>query len=168
MHHLVQKGLGIAAEGFLAAEQFVEDDAQGIDVRAAVGAVRIAAGLFGRHVGRCAEDFAFERHTDFAGIVLGQAEIEQVGFAAGIDDDVRRLQVAMDDAGLVGVVEGIGDLLADARGLLEGEGMDLDPIVELGTVDKVADDEDTSADVADLVHGDDARMVQAGGCAGLA
>ena len=40
---------------------------------------------------------------------LGQAEVGDVGLALGIEQDVRRLQVAVQDAALVGVVDRAGD-----------------------------------------------------------
>jgi hypothetical protein len=46
---------------------------------------------------------------------LGQAEIGDPGVAGGVQQDVRRLDVAMEEAAAVGVVQGLGNLPADPR-----------------------------------------------------
>ena len=40
----------------------------------------------------------------------GQAEVEDLRLSRRIDEDVRRLQIAMDDALLVRVLDGVADL----------------------------------------------------------
>ncbi len=41
---------------------------------------------------------------------LGQAEVGDLGLAGGIEEDVARLEVAVEQAALVGVVDGVGHL----------------------------------------------------------
>src|SRR5205807_1819840 len=91
-----------------------------------VGALvdRFAAGLLGCHVGRGAENRAggsealvlriaewtaaytalFDR-----GEVFGQAPVDDDGLAKVADNDVGRLEVAVDDVAAVGVGDGVGD-----------------------------------------------------------
>ena len=71
--------------------------------------VPFAAGLLGRHVGRRAQNLPFDGHRDLARLALRQAEVHDVRLAAAVDHDVAGLQVAMDHALLVGVVQGLGD-----------------------------------------------------------
>ena len=48
---------------------------------------------------------------------LGQAEVGDPGVAQGVEQDVVRLDVAMDHLALVGVIERVGNLGADAGDL---------------------------------------------------
>ena len=109
VQHLVQQHPRRAAERQLAGQQLVEDHAEAVDVGAAVDLVRLAAGLLGAHVGGRAQHLALERHRDLARVALGQAEVHDVRAARRRRHDVRRLDVAMDHALLVGVVQGVGD-----------------------------------------------------------
>ena len=47
---------------------------------------------------------------------LGQAEVRQVGVVVGPDEDVLRLDVAVDEPDVVRGVERVGDLGEDAQG----------------------------------------------------
>jgi hypothetical protein len=89
-----------------ARQQFVQDEAERVDVRGRRGAV--AAHLLRTGVGRS------QRAPQRAGLVLirgirqlGDAEVEQSGLAARGDEDVRRLEIAMHDAPCVGIRDGI-------------------------------------------------------------
>ena len=96
-----------------AGKQFVEHDAKGIGVAAHVDRVGVALGLFRAHIGERAEQAAglgSERGVGFAFDEAGEAEIEHLGLAGLIDEDVRGLEVAVNDAALVGVRERVADL----------------------------------------------------------
>ena len=79
----------------------VEDDAQGPDVGAAVEAVRLPPDLLGRHVRRSPRDLAPPQPLDL--LVDGQAEVADARLAPQVEQDVRGLQVAVHQAGSVGV-----------------------------------------------------------------
>ena len=121
---------GVAAEGEFAGEELEQDDAERIHVAAAVGGVGFALGLFGRHVGGRAEDLAVHRDGDFAHFAAGQAEVHEVRLAVAIDHDVGRLQVAVDDALLVGMVQGIGDFRAQLGRFAAGELLAGEPVAQ--------------------------------------
>ena len=98
-----------------AGEQFVEDGAQRVDVGGrGQTAVRPAAcsGAMYDGVPRIAPVCVRSLRTS---MLAGQAEVGDQRLARVVEQDVGRLQVAVDDAALVGVMHGAGDLL-DQRG----------------------------------------------------
>ena len=118
----------VAGEGGLEREQLVERDAEGVDVAAVVDDDALGEGLLGAHVAERAEEVAGHRH---AGVLFdaGQAEVGDPEFAGVVDQQVGRLDVAVEDAVLVGVVEGFGGLDAEvgdgAEVVAGGEGGEL-------------------------------------------
>ena len=127
--------LGVLAfEWRLAGEQHAQHRSEAEHVRAGVGAVGLSGGLLRGHERRRAEDAAVlgETPVDVAGGVdggdrtdgrlrvasgsltlparcqdFGQPPIQHLDFAERADHDVRRLQVAVDDAVGVGVADGL-------------------------------------------------------------
>ena len=106
-------------EGQPARQHFVEDDADTVQIAAAVH--RLAAGLFGAHVARRADgELGVADLTHAVGRIrgaqLGQAEVhhlEHLVIRVRIDDhQVGRLQIAVDDAFGVG---GLQDLAEHAQ-----------------------------------------------------
>ena len=96
-----QHGVDRAGKRLLIREQLVEDRADGEDVAPVID-LR-TRDLLGRHVIERAEHHARLRHAR-----VGQArdaEVEDLERAFGGDDQVGRLDVAMDDAGVVRVGE---------------------------------------------------------------
>ena len=91
-----------------ARQQFVEDDPERIDV--GEDPDRIAAHLFGRGVGRRHEPEPGQCSLGATAVRLerlGDPEVEQLHRPIGGDEDVRRLDVAMDDQPLVRVVDAV-------------------------------------------------------------
>ena len=99
-------------EGGLEREQLVERGAEGVDVAAVVDDHALGERLLGAHVAERAEQVAGHRH---AGVLFdaGQAEVGDPELAGVVDQEVGRLDVAVEDAVLVGVVEGFGGLDAE-------------------------------------------------------
>ena len=86
----------------------------------------LATDLLRRHVGAGAQQRALARvHRRRVRVVvgsdrlerLGEAEVQHLGMSAWRHDDVLRLDVAVDDAALVRLVERIGDLHAEGGDL---------------------------------------------------
>ncbi len=100
----------LAGEGRLARQQGVQDRPEPIDVGRRGDRAATPGGLLGAHVGRRAHDRAAGRQFDVGLDPLGQAEIGDVRMAFPVDEDVRRLQVAVEDASQVGVLDGLGGL----------------------------------------------------------
>ena len=98
-------------------EHLVEDRAQGVDVGGGGDVRGRAAGLLGGHVAGRPHDVARPRQAGLALHQLGQAEVGDLRDALLGQHDVGRLEVAMDDPVLVGVMQGAGQLLDELRGL---------------------------------------------------
>ncbi|HEY0178894.1 MAG TPA: hypothetical protein VGC30_04575 [Dokdonella sp.] len=95
--------------GPLAGQQFEQQHAERVDVGR--GRHRLAAELFGRRVvrrERC--DGEFGRAWRGRVEQLRDAEVEQLHGAGGVDEDVGRLQVAVDDQVAVRIGDGLADL----------------------------------------------------------
>ena len=99
---------------------------------------------------------------------LGQAEIGDVRFAVGVDEDVLGFDVAVDDAVLVGIMEGVGDRGTKTRGVAGGEIVVFAPVFEVGAFDEAADDVEDTLLLAFGVDGDDVGVLQLGRRFGLA
>ena len=67
----------------------------------------------------------------------GQAEVEDVGLAVGADEDVGRLEVAVDDAVVVGVLHGHRDRADELEDLPLVEAVLADVLVERLAVDEL-------------------------------
>ena len=101
---------GAAVEGRFALDRVEHGRPQCPEVgrRAAL----LALGLLRGHVGGRADDQAGRGELRVA-LERGDAEVGQLGRAVAGDHDVARLDVAMDDPGLVGRLQRAGDLGAD-------------------------------------------------------
>ncbi len=155
----------VVGEGRPAGEEFVEDGPEGVDVGGG-GQGAVAAGLFGGHVPRRADDQAGARQRLAAEQALGDAEVRQVRSPARVEQDVRRLQVAVQQAVLVRVVDRPRDRRHEAGGAANVAG-DRRPLGEAAPLDQLhAEERDAhaaQAPLADLVDRHDVRVVEAGG-----
>jgi hypothetical protein len=109
---------------------------------------------------RRAQDPAGVGHGHLARLAPGQAEVHQVRLALGVQHDVGRLEVAVDDAGPVGVLQGVGDGGAQLGGLARRQPAVGGEVGQRRPLDEVADDVDLPALAADLVDGDDVGVPQ--------
>ncbi len=107
-----------AGERKPASQEAVEDDAEGIDVGR--GPSRPALGLLGREVRGGAHDRPGLGQRGLAGRAC-DAEVGELRAALRVEEDVRGLQVAVDDAALVRVCETGRDLGCEALGLEVGQ-----------------------------------------------
>src|SRR5207247_831544 len=71
---------------------------------------------------------------------------------------VRRLDVAVDDAVAVGVVQGVGDPGDQLRRLAEAQPAALEPLGQADPAHQLRDDVERLAVAADVVDGDDAGV----------
>ena len=82
--------------------------------------------------------------------------------------DVRRLDVAVDHALLVGVLQSVGEAGDQLGRLAEARPAGGQQVGQRHALDEVADEVGGAVVLADLVDRDDRRMAQLGGAAGLA
>ena len=117
--HLDQRGGRIVAhEGRAATQEVVEEGAETIDIAGHADLAALARRLFRGNVAGRAEHLARKGQVRSpkskvrsGGQPLGQAEVGDAGLVERIDENIRRLEVAVEDAALVGVVDGFGDEL---------------------------------------------------------
>ena len=128
---IMASGVAERAERHLAADDLVEHRAEAEDVGALVHLVGVPARLLGRHVPR-RSDRAGRFHLRRAsrrGARLGEpreAPVHQVDLPEARHHDVLGLEIAVDDAAVVRVRDGVADLhedleaLGDALGRADG------------------------------------------------
>jgi len=95
------------------------------------------------------------------------AEVADVRGAAGVEQDVRGLDVAVDDPLPVAVVEDAGHLGEELHRVGDRQRPASEPFGEVFALDKVADDDVTGPFLQHVMHGDDAGMAQPRDPAGL-
>ena len=116
--------------------------------------------LLGAHVGRGAQDRAAGRQLVVGLDQLGQAEVGDVGVPLSVDQEIGRLQVAVENSAHVSVMNGIGRL--------DHQGHDGAMVVAVRDelLREVAPDDQLHAEVAltfvlaDFIHGDDVGVVE--------
>ena len=115
-----------AVEGGPQRQQLVEGHAQGVDVGPLIDDPAPGQGLLGAHVAERPDHVAGAREAEVAG-ESRQAEVGDPDRAVGVDQEVGRLDVAMEDAQAMGVVQRIGrldaqpgDVAAEVPVLMDG------------------------------------------------
>ena len=153
---------GVGREGHRAGDRLDEDEAERVHVGLAVDG--LALGLLRRGVAGGAEHGALRLGPRRLGQGAGQAEVGDAQPAVVAEQEVGGLDVAVDEAAAVGVVEGPGGLEADEQGLRRREP---DALVEHGAqaaaAEVLGDDVGRAVVVAPVVDGDDVRVVQGRG-----
>ena len=151
---------GTALERRLAHQHLEEDAAEAVDVGAAID-VLTAIDLFRAHVARRADD------VPGGGVARAHrarnAEVGDDGVAR-IEQDVRGLDVAVDDIAAVGVAQGVGDLARDLERVADRElAFTVEALAQGLALDVGHDVIDQAVDLVGIVQRQDVGMVQAGG-----
>jgi hypothetical protein len=155
----------LALERLLAHQQLVQHDAERIHVAAPIH--RATVQLFGCEVERRAGDHALERgHVAMRD--ARNAEVQHLGVHAAGHEDVGGLHVAMHDALAVRVGERVGDA-AHHLGRLDRAGAHAlqQQVAQVLALQALHGDVDAGVGRAGVEHGDDVRVRQPGGRAGL-
>ena len=139
-----------------------EYGSESVDIRKGGDRRGLARRLLGRHVRRSAQHAAGDGHALFPLDPLGQAEVGDVRVALVIQEDIRRFQIAVKDAALVGVVDGIGDLRNDPRGLARVVHEFSEGFLHPPTVDQLHAEIALILEGANLVDRDNAGVVECG------
>ncbi len=171
-HYLIQphvdlhllRGRGETADGQLAGEHLVEDHAQGIDVGTVVD-LQWVLDLLGGHVLRRAHDLsrAGERQVvRFLAHQLGDAEVGDLHLAAPVEQDVLGLDVSMDDAHVVGILQGVADLRDDGQRLRGRQLAVVQQTAEVYPVDELHEEVVEPVGLAEVVYRHDVRMGEHG------
>ena len=91
---------------------------------------------------------------------FGKTEVQYLGLPAPGHEDVRRLDIAMDDPRAVRHVERVGELNGHIQQLLQRERPAGNKVLECRAVEMFHHDEDAAGVFADVVDGADAGMIQ--------
>jgi len=155
----------LALEGQPRRQQLVPDD--GERVKVALGVERLAHRLLGGDVGGGAGDHAARRERLLAEH-LGEAEVGQDRLQLRVEEDVRRLHVAVQHALLVGVVEGLAERPEEGKGLAGGQRRLRHPVIERPVRHVLDDHVGLPRVLAEVEDGQDMAVAQAGNRARLA
>ena len=167
--HRLDRRIGV--ERAAAGEHLVEHDAEREDVGAVIDG--LAAHLLGRHVAHRAEHRARARQRTRMGEQgrlglnrgarlgqLGEAEVEDLDAAVARDEDVVRLQVAVDDALLVRGGQAPGDLAGVVDGLPMRQRRGADARAQRIALEQLGDDVGRAVVGADVVHAEDVGVIE--------
>ena len=146
-----------AGEGMPPGEHLVQQAAERPHVGAPVH--RLAEELLGAHVLRRADDGAGAGDAQLVRVderalvrrVPRDAEVEQLDAPAGDDLHVGRLEVAMDDLGLVRRLERAGDLRGDGERFGERDRPSLQPLLERLARHELEHEEPLPLDLLDAI-----------------
>jgi hypothetical protein len=155
-------GVGLAEERDPAGEALVQHEAQRVEVGSPVETAT-AHLLRGEVFGRPHHDVVAGQVVPGAVEPLGDAEVGEQDAAVRGDEDVPRLDVAVDEPGVVGGVEGRRHARADVDRQLGAEaGLHVEQLAQALAVDELHDDGLAALILEDVVDGDDVGVGQPG------
>jgi hypothetical protein len=124
-------------------------------------------GLLGRHVGRCAEHGPGLGQLAVAFDAPGEPEVGHQRLASFVDQNIGRLQVAVQNAPLVGMVHGPGYSRHQLSSRPKVAVIFLEPFREVSSFDKLHAEKAATALFGDLVNRHDIGVVEMGDRLGL-
>ena len=160
----------VAVKRWRARGHFVQHDAEREQVGAGVKVLR--SHLLGRHVRDRSKRAprtrqAVDRRHGRRGVItaascsdLGQPEIENLRVSARGDEEICRLDVAVDDAGRVRCFERVGDLDRQRQQPIDLERAPCDLMLQRRPVEKLHDEKRAAVLLADIVDRADVGVVQ--------
>ena len=99
---------------------------------------------------------------------FGDAEVSNFYAAFFVDQDIFRFDITMDNAFVVGELEGLANLGNDLEGFARGKFARAFQLAEVQAIDEFHDDESQAVDLAEFMDGNDVRVVESGEGAGFA
>jgi len=156
---------GFAGEEDLACEEEVEGAAEAVEISAGIGGTSVA-GLFRGHEGGGPHDHAGLGELSSGGIVggiePGESHIKDFDDTGFVAEEIGGVDIAMDDALFVSMVERHESSEETIERGLERERTSMaDELIEIGTGDEFGDEVVNSPVFAGVEGGDDVGMVQA-------
>jgi hypothetical protein len=94
---------------------------------------------------------------------LGDAEVRQGSVARHVEQDVRRFEIAVDDAAPVRIIQRGGDLPGQLDHAVRRKPPAAQQVIEAAAFHQAHDQVAVRIDAPKIVHGDDVRMLQPGG-----
>ena len=161
---------GAVLKWTLAHEQVIKRAAQAVNVGPDIDAV--IDGLLWGQVIRGADDVAFLKLLDEAAAVIveeaSQAHVENLDDPLAIEQQIARLDIAMDQPGLVRMIEPKSRLanVTDRPGHGHGA-VSFDEFVQIAAVDEFENEEVQLVFAVDVVSADDVGMIEPGDGPGL-
>ena len=152
----------LSAEGIDPREELVKHDSQAEDVGTAIHEVPFASRLFGTHVGGSSHQFVAGIPAEIL-VPQGNPEIGDIGLAYGIDQDIGRLHVAVNESLRMGIVECFGDDGDGFRRFKKRPRSLLDRLTEITAFDELGEDVTQAVfGPSAVVNGHNVGVVEAG------
>ena len=151
-----------------AGQELVEDGPQSVDVGRRADQPRVSLGLLRGHVAGRAEDRVGPGDRLSGVEHLGQTEVGHLGQQTRVEQDVGRLQVAMNDPLAVRLGDRARQRLDELRRGGSGPGGAVESLVEAAAGQVLELEVGEAADRADVVDLHDARVAEPGDRLGLA
>jgi hypothetical protein len=152
--------LGLGDERSSPVQEFIENHAQAEDVGSSIHSVTLPTSLLRTHV-----RWGSSEPTNFPEILFleRQSKVGKEGVSRGIDQDVARLDVSMNQPPRMSKVQGFGDRCYQSRRLVKAGSALLDPLGKVAPLDELGDHEaQTIIGAPQVVNRHDMRMVEAG------
>ena len=157
--------LGFGYKGSPPSQQFVEHHAQAEDVGTPIDSVPLATGLLRTHVGGSSCDPGTPAEILF---LERQSKVGKECVSRGINQDVARLDVSMDQPPCMSKVQGFGDRCHQSRRLVKAGSAFLDPGGKVASLDELGHDEaQTIVGASHVVNRHDMWMIEARNDAGF-
>ena len=150
------------ADRHLAGKHFIKDYAQRIDIRAMIDVERVFS-LLGCHVDRRPERLPGKREMRvqvFGADDFREAKIRDFHPALFIEKDVARLDVTMNHAFIMRELQRVTDLGHDRERPRRRKRFRFDHPFQIGPVDEFHHEVAQPLGLAEIVHGNDVRMIE--------
>ena len=168
-----------AFERHLAGRHLIKHRAKRKQIGAAVKL--LATDLLGRHVSDRAQHGSGTGEVLRAGVCghslgsfcgfsrdFGETEVKHLGVASSSNEDVRGLDVAVNDSFGVGGIQRVGNLDAERKNLINLQGMARDAVLQRHAIEEFHGDERVAVVLSDFVDSADVGVIKRRGGARLA